>query len=203
MKKLRVLCLNFTNNQIIDDIKSEFEVISLSFNREADYSQLLFDIVVLSIKSRENLDIIRFLKEKRKFNNIPIVCIFSSNPENLGLEALKSGCDDYFIEPVNYEELKIKINLILKFSRAISKLKLEMLIPTCSNPDLKLTKRERGLLGLLAEGMSNNDISKKLYLSELTVKTHLKNIFKKLHVSNRTEAVLVGLVHDLIEVGKN
>jgi DNA-binding NarL/FixJ family response regulator len=51
-----------------------------------------------------------------------------------------------------------------------------------------LTAREAELLGLLASGLSNKAIAKKMSLSENTVKYHLKNILQKLHVHNRTEA---------------
>ncbi len=53
-----------------------------------------------------------------------------------------------------------------------------------------LTKRELEILQLVAEGLSNEEISKKIYISKKTVKTHLTNIFDKLNVNNRFKAVL-------------
>ena len=53
-----------------------------------------------------------------------------------------------------------------------------------------LSAREKEVLALVAEGLQNKDIAKKLYLSEKTVKNHVSNIFKKLHVNDRTQAAL-------------
>ncbi len=53
----------------------------------------------------------------------------------------------------------------------------------------ELSKRELELLGLIAEGLSNQDIAERLFLSPHTVKVHVRNIFSKLDVSTRTQAV--------------
>ena len=52
-----------------------------------------------------------------------------------------------------------------------------------------LSKRELELLELLADGLSNQDIAERLFLSPLTVKVHVRNIYSKLDVSSRTQAV--------------
>jgi DNA-binding NarL/FixJ family response regulator len=53
----------------------------------------------------------------------------------------------------------------------------------------KLTPREREVLGLLTKGHPNKEIARKLELREITIKVHLKNVYRKLGVSNRTQAV--------------
>jgi DNA-binding NarL/FixJ family response regulator len=60
-------------------------------------------------------------------------------------------------------------------------------------PTSALTQRETDILSLLAEGRSNRDISRALYLSEKTVKAHLAAIFRKLGVSNRTQAAMAAV----------
>jgi DNA-binding NarL/FixJ family response regulator len=61
------------------------------------------------------------------------------------------------------------------------------------NRDPRLTSREREILAFLTLGMTTAEISAKLYLSQATVKAHLSSIYRKLGVSNRTEAAIVGL----------
>jgi DNA-binding NarL/FixJ family response regulator len=60
-------------------------------------------------------------------------------------------------------------------------------------PSSALTQRETDILALLAEGKSNRDISRALYLSEKTVKAHLAAIFRKLGVTNRTQAAMAAV----------
>jgi DNA-binding NarL/FixJ family response regulator len=59
-----------------------------------------------------------------------------------------------------------------------------------ARPASSLTQRETDILALLAEGKSNRDISRALFLSEKTVKAHLAAIFRKLGVTNRTQAAM-------------
>jgi len=62
----------------------------------------------------------------------------------------------------------------------------------------KLTSRELEVLRLIAEGMINKEIAKHLYISEKTVKNHVSNIFKKIEVSDRTQAAIYAFKHDII-----
>jgi two-component system, NarL family, response regulator LiaR len=68
-------------------------------------------------------------------------------------------------------------------------------------PPLRFTPRERTVLRLLVQGLSNNEIARALSLSEHTVRTHVCHVLGKLNVDNRTQAVLHLLKHKLIEFG--
>ena len=63
--------------------------------------------------------------------------------------------------------------------------------------DNNLTSREVEVLDLIAEGMINKEIAKQLYISEKTVKNHVSNIFKKLNVSDRTQAAIYAFKHNI------
>jgi DNA-binding NarL/FixJ family response regulator len=65
--------------------------------------------------------------------------------------------------------------------------------------DLDLTKRELTILQALQTGLSNKQIAEKLFLAEQTVKFHLTNIYRKLNVNNRTEAVRYAYEHGIVE----
>jgi len=85
------------------------------------------------------------------------------------------------IKTVNNDEIWMDVGTVTKI--------LARLLPKEIN-DLKsnstnLTKKEKEIVILVAEGLSNKEISQKLYISEVTVKTHIRNVFKKVGVSSR------------------
>lgn len=65
------------------------------------------------------------------------------------------------------------------------------------NGENRLTAREREVLKLIAEGMINKEIATKLYISEKTVKNHVSSIFRKLNVSDRTQAAIYAIKHNI------
>lgn len=65
-------------------------------------------------------------------------------------------------------------------------------------PPTELTEREREVVGLLAEGLSNKQIARRLFLSEATVKTHLVHVYEKLGTDNRTAAVAAARASGMI-----
>lgn len=62
-----------------------------------------------------------------------------------------------------------------------------------------LTEREFEVLQLVSQGYSNQEISKKIFVSSHTVKAHLENIYRKFHVDNRIRAIIIALQNDLIK----
>lgn len=97
---------------------------------------------------------------------------------NILIEAIRS---------VNSGEAYIQGNmtkeLIKEFKRITSNTKEK-------SEDSNLTSREKEVLALIAEGLINREIAKRLYISEKTVKNHVSNIFKKLNVTDRTQAAI-------------
>lgn len=71
-----------------------------------------------------------------------------------------------------------------------------------NSPEINLTARQREILGLLCEGMSNKEISLRLSVAEITVKMHVSAIFRELGVMNRTQAVLAARRFGLAEPGE-
>ncbi|HEX5810224.1 MAG TPA: response regulator transcription factor, partial [Anaerolineales bacterium] len=66
-----------------------------------------------------------------------------------------------------------------------------------TSPEGELTEREREVLYLIADGLSNREIAGKMFISEKTVKTHVSSILGKLHLEDRTQAAIYALKHGL------
>lgn len=200
MNSYKALIINELNFDI-ENVLIGYKTIRNNFSDARNRSIMLFDLLILAINSKDDIKLIKHFRELPEYNPVPIVCFLSNNTKHLKNEALKIGAEDYFILPADSEEVKYKINSVIKRSKWTCKSLLLSVIPEFYDelPDLKLTNREKDLLKLISKGLSNLEISDTLCLSEMTVKTHLKNIFKKLNVSNRTQAVLVGYIYDLIK----
>ena len=67
-------------------------------------------------------------------------------------------------------------------------------------PAPRLTDREMEVLRLVAQGLSNREIAKQLFISENTVKNHIRNILEKLHLHSRMEAVVYAVREKLLEI---
>jgi len=109
-------------------------------------------------------------------------------------EAMNAGADGYLLKNIPLEELQSVIRQFINrescFSPYLLDISLEQhpINATVKPDDFGLTSREREVLDLLARGISNKEISKGLFVSVETVKSHVKNIYKKLEVKNRVEA---------------
>lgn len=162
-----------------------------------DFDMVLLDVMMPNMDGWETLKSIR---GNKKLENIPVIMITALNEEQKEISGLKFGADDYIVKPFILPNLLARIEALLRRS-TWQKEKV-------SNVDLKfvqegeiepLTAREKEILKMVSQGASNNDIAEKLFVREVTVKTHLNSIFKKLKVKNRTQAVLLAMQMRIIE----
>lgn len=162
-----------------------------------DFDMVLLDVMMPNMDGWETLKAIRMNK---RLENIPVIMITALNEEQKEISGLKFGADDYVVKPFILPNLLARIEALLRRS-TWQKEKV-------SNVDLKfvqegeiepLTAREKEILRMVSQGASNNDIAEKLFVREVTVKTHLNSIFKKLKVKNRTQAVLLAMQMRIIE----
>lgn len=159
------------------------------------YDLVLLDVMMPNMNGWETLKAIR---NNKKTQFIPVIMITAVSEEQKIISGLKTGADDYIVKPFILPNLLARIEAILR--RANWQKPVEKNSEIIYNTECKplLTSREKEVLGLAAEGASNKDIAERLVLREVTVKSHLNNIFKKLKVTNRTQAVLLAMQTDLI-----
>ena len=162
-----------------------------------------FDLVLLDVMmpNMDGWDALNAIRQNKRFSEIPVIMITALNEEQKEISGLKFGADDYIVKPFILPNLLARIEALLRRSGWQKE--------QCSpSKDLKfmregeiepLSAREREVLKYAALGDSNSKIAEKLYVREVTVKTHMNTIFKKLKVNSRTQAVLLAMQMRLID----
>lgn len=157
-----------------------------------------FDIVLLDVMMPEmdGWETLKAVRANNRTKNLPVIMVTAVNEEQKMVKGLKIGADDYIVKPFILPNLLARMEAVLRRSK---RYEAPVLNFDMQKPLRPLTLREREILGLVAKGDSNKDIAEKLFLREVTVKSHLNNVFKKLKVSSRTQAILLGQQMDIIE----
>jgi DNA-binding NarL/FixJ family response regulator len=146
---------------------------------------ILMDIELPGINGIQGTKII---KDRAPHTDIVMVSVYEDS--ELVFEALKAGASGYITKSANYLELLTALEEIVKGGAPMSSKIARMVIDNFHvNPNSPLTKRETEILQLIAEGKTYTQISEELFISKETAKTHIKNIYSKLQVNSKSEAI--------------
>jgi two-component system NarL family response regulator len=154
------------------------------------------DVTLLDLRM-PMLDGASAISEIRKEDSAARVIVLTTyDTDNEIYRAIKAGAKGYVLKDARREELLECIRRVSRGEICIPPSLLERLAAGVSSD--ALTGRELDVLALLARGKSNKEIGANLYISETTVKAHLRSIFAKLNVLSRTEAVAVASRRGLV-----
>lgn len=138
-----------------------------------------------------------------------VIALTMHEEEPYVLEVLKAGADGYIVKRSAAADLVSAIRAVMQGQAILDPVVTRAVVtgyvtrPTPNQPDrdedIPLTPREREILVLVAEGFTNAEIAKKLYISEKTVQTHRSNILDKLNIHDRTELVRYAIRQGFIE----
>jgi len=179
---------------VSDDLKeSGYEVTTAISGEEGlrSFKMLQHDLVIIDLKM-EHMDGLEVSQKIKALNpTTPIMILTGYGSMETAIEALHLDLDDYVLKPVNRDDLFEKIQNCLKKKNSLQpnspkptfaqKIKLE---------EAGLTRREKEVVQLAAQGYNDDEISKMLVISAFTVKFHLKRIFKKLDIHKRVELIV-------------
>ena len=164
-----------------------------------------FDLVLLDVMmpNMNGWETLKAIRKNPKVKDIPVIMVTAVNEDQKMISGLKIGADDYIVKPFILPNLLARIEAVLRRTKRTSPISKNENVTNIQTKNFNsLTKREKDVLLLVTQGESNKSIADKLVLSEVTVKSHLNSIFKKLNVTNRTQAVLVAMQMNLVENNK-
>lgn len=174
---------------------------ALKILSKTNFKDQSIDLILLDIMmpNMNGWDTLKAIRSNEKTKHIPIIVLTAINEEQKMVSGLKIGADDYIVKPFVLPNLLARIEAVLRRSNwHKSETKSHDLPFGSDEPVEALTLREIEVLTLVAQGASNQAIADKLFVKEVTVKTHLNSIFKKLKVTSRTQAVLLAMQMNLI-----
>jgi DNA-binding NarL/FixJ family response regulator len=164
-------------------------------------------LVDIRLPGRDGLDLLREIRAR--WPKLPVIILTCFDDSEYVKRALADGAAGYLLKDSSPDDLQQAITVALTGSgNVLSPRAVRNLFDNAAQaaerggvrarvPDAGLTRREADILSYLAEGFSNREISKALFLSEKTVKAHLAAIFRKLGVTNRTKAAMAALAMGL------
>lgn len=206
---------NYFLAKVIQEKLSFFEETTVKFhtNNGAELIGKLkqnsnIDVVLMDIQMPEMDGIKATEIIKRKYPHIKVIMLTVLDDDNYVFEAIKAGANGYLLKEVNAENL---YNSILEVINGGAPMTPSIALKTLNllrNPiiakkqkdieEIKLSKRETEILIQLSKGLNYQEIAENLIISPSTVRKHIENTYKKLHVHNKLEAVMKAQKNNLI-----
>ena len=156
-------------------------------------SLVLLDLKLSSAPGLEGLDLCARLTEA--YPGLAVLVLTTALEDQLVVTALRNGAKGYVVKEVDTSELLRAIRAVDQGENAFdprsSSAMVRGLTASSAPGETPLTPRELEVLRLLAHGLSNREISERLFIAETTVKFHVANVMRKLEVTRRSEAVYV------------
>jgi DNA-binding NarL/FixJ family response regulator len=166
------------------------------------------DLVLMDLKMPHMNGAVATRKIKEKYPEIEVLILTTYDDDEWVFDAIRSGAAGYLLKDLTPKKLIEAIkgtvggqgyvapNITKKLLGEIASRKF---VPQ-QTTQYHLTEREQEILDLLAKGLSNADIAENLFLTEGTVRNYTSEIFKKLSVNDRTQAVVVAIKHGLVKL---
>jgi len=152
---------------------------------------VLLDLKLSTSSDTEGLELCQKLTST--YPDTAVLVLTTLMDDQLVVRAIRNGARGYVVKDVDTRELVGAIQAVSQGESAFDSRSAAAMVRSLNarSPmeSKQLTEREREVLSLLARGLSNRDIGKRLYISETTAKFHVGNIIRKLNVSRRAEAV--------------
>jgi DNA-binding NarL/FixJ family response regulator len=173
--------------------------------------ELMPDVVLMDVRMPGQSGIKATEQIKDLLPHAKILMLTISDEEADLYDAIKAGASGYLLKEISIDEVADAVRSVSSGQSRISPSMASKLLTEFAAmskraderqqlPAPRLTEREMEVLKLVAQGMNNRDIAKELFISENTVKNHIRNILEKLHLHSRMEAVVYAVREKLLEI---
>jgi DNA-binding NarL/FixJ family response regulator len=173
--------------------------------------ELMPDVVLMDVRMPKRTGIEATQEIRDLLPHAKILMLTISDEEADLYDAIKAGASGYLLKEISIEEVADAIRSVWAGQSRISPSMASKLLTEFAAmskrtdekrqvPAPRLTDREMEVLSLVAEGLNNREIGQRLFISENTVKNHIRNILEKLHLHSRMEAVVYAVREKLLEI---
>lgn len=157
------------------------------------------DVVLMDLQFRDRIEGIDATRRIRDLPDAPQVLVLTTyDVESDVLAAVDAGAVGYLLKDAEPADLATAIRSAARGETVLAPSIAQRLVRRTLRPDTTLSARELEVLALVADGLSNQQIGDRLFLSQATVKSHLVHVFAKLGVDSRTSAVATARAAGLI-----
>ncbi|HEX9411128.1 MAG TPA: response regulator transcription factor [Actinomycetota bacterium] len=169
------------------------------------------DVILMDVRMPHRSGIEATQQIKDLLPHVKILMLTISDEEADLYEAIKAGASGYLLKEISIDEVADAIRSVSAGQSRLSPSMAAKLLQEFAAmskraaearqlPAPRLTDREMEVLRLVAQGLNNRDIARDLFISENTVKNHIRNILEKLHLHSRMEAVVYAVREKLLEI---
>ena len=170
------------------------------------------DVILMDVRMPHRSGIEATQQIKDLLPHVKILMLTISDEEADLYDAIKAGASGYLLKEISIDEVAGAVRSVWAGQSRISPSMAAKLLAEFAAmsrraeeerqqlPAPRLTEREMEVLKLVAKGLNNRDIAKRLFISENTVKNHIRNILEKLHLHSRMEAVVYAVREKLLEI---
>jgi len=173
--------------------------------------ELMPDVVLMDVRMPKRSGIEATEEIRELLPHIKVLMLTISDEESDLYDAIKAGASGYLLKEISIEEVAGAIRSVWAGQSRISPSMASKLLTEFAAmskrtderrqvPAPRLTAREMEVLTLVAEGLNNREIGQRLFISENTVKNHIRNILEKLHLHSRMEAVVYAVREKLLDI---
>lgn len=181
--------------------ESDIELVGHAMNAAsclAYLEQQLPDIILMdiSLPDKSGIDLCKEVKEK--YPSVFVIGLSTFNQQSFIQKMMENGASGYVLKNATQDELTEAITRVAQGKTYLS-FEAGKTLQRIKNNSIVLTRREKEVLELIAEGMTNNEIAAKLFVGSTTVDTHRKNLLAKFEAKNTATLIRMAVQMQIID----